>query len=154
MCGGCEPQKAPVVVVRKPEPIEKVGAPAVERPSSEPVSITKAEPVNCEHKHAFCSPNTVDVTRTLQSHKMVERKVLTTKFVMKTVKRRVTQTVLKRKPRTEYTIYKTDREITEQQEMKQEGETDFSKILKIDVTCMLPAEESKPVQVDDYVLVD
>ena len=73
---------------------------------------------------------------------------------MKTVKRRVTQTVLKRKPRTEYTIYKTDREITEQQEMKQEGETDFSKILQIDVTCMLPAEESKPVQVDDYVLVD
>ena len=38
--------------------------------------------------------------------------------------------------------------------MKQEGETDFSKILQIDVTCRLPAEESKPVQVDDYVLVD
>ena len=60
---------------------------------------------------------------------MVERKVLTTKFVMKTVKRKVMQTVLKRKPKTEYMIYKTDREITEKQEMKQEGETDFSKIL-------------------------
>lgn len=73
---------------------------------------------------------------------------------MKTIKRTVKQTVLKRRPTTEYTIYKTDRQITEKQVLAHKGETDPSKILQIDVTCTLPAEESKPVQVDDWVLVD
>jgi len=85
---------------------------------------------------------------------MVEKKVLTTKYVMKTIKRQVKQTVLKRRPRTEYTIYKTEREITEKQVLAHEGESDPSKWLQIDATCMLPAEESKEVQVSDWVLVD
>ena len=111
MCGSCQPVKQ-VVKVRE-EPVVKEKAPAIERPLLEPLSLYKHKPLNCEHQHAFCTANKEDVRRTIEGHELKERRVLTTKFVMKTIKRKVMQTVLKRKPTIQYNIVRVDKEITE-----------------------------------------
>lgn len=152
VCGGCQPSqpqpsqpqpREPYVPPVVPEVVvEKVGAPAIERPLLTPSSLFKAKPLNCEHEHAFCTANTDDVRRTIEGHEMKERRVLTTKFVMKTVKRKVMMTVLKRKPTITYNIVNVDKEITERQVMSKQPSSEFQRNedrLEIDVTCRINA---------------
>ena len=56
---------------------------------------------------------------------MKPRQVTVSRIVMKTVRRTVTQTVLKRKPTNTYNIVKVEKEITERQTMSKKPSSEF-----------------------------
>ena len=138
VCGGCQPP--PKVVVRVEEPLkppiapvevipkELVGVPVRAMPILTPVSLLEEGITTCNydpHEHEYCTENTNDVKRTIKGHVLKPRQVTVSRIVMKTVRRTVTQTVLKRKPTNTYNIVKVEKEITERQTMSKKPSSEF-----------------------------